>query len=102
MPFVVASRPKLSLKKTDLMWSCKMKFQRLPLEIMADYWERKRKALEPLNAFLREEGALAVLRSDQRGPGGTIFAEAASSADAKLGTFIFPMISTCPRKISPG
>ena len=28
--------------------------------------------------------------------------ENASSAEAKLGTFIFPTISTCPRKVSPG
>src|SRR5258707_492801 len=31
-------------------------FRHLPLEIMADYWERREQALDPLNRFLREEG----------------------------------------------
>jgi carboxypeptidase Q len=64
-------------KKRDLL------FRRIPLEIMADYWERQVRALEPLNGFLRAETVVAVLRADRRGMGGTVFAEAVSSPDAK-------------------
>jgi len=55
-------------------------FRHLPLEIMADYWERRDRAFDPLNKFLREEGAVAVLRTDKRGAGGMVFSESASSA----------------------
>ncbi len=51
-------------------------FHNLPLEMQADYWERMDRALDPLNQFFREEGVLAVLRSDLRGRGGIVFSEA--------------------------
>ena len=53
-------------------------FHNLPLEIEADYWERTEAAYDKLNAFLRDEGATAVIRTDKRGIGGTLFAEGAS------------------------
>ena len=46
---------------------------------MADYWERSDRVFDSLNKFLREEGAVAVLRTDKRGAGGMVFSEAASS-----------------------
>jgi carboxypeptidase Q len=54
-------------------------FQNLPLEMEADYWERTEAAHDKLNGLLRDEGALAVLRTDKRGAGGILFAEAAGS-----------------------
>lgn len=51
----------------------------LPLEMMADYWARQDRVMDPLNQFLRDEGALAVLRTDNRGAGGIVFCESASS-----------------------
>lgn len=48
-----------------------------PLEIKCDYWERQEVAFENLNVFLRKEGVVAVLRTDRRGTGGTLFAEGA-------------------------
>src|SRR5437764_5840219 len=33
----------------------------LPLEISADYWERKQAAFDKLNKFLHDQGAAAVL-----------------------------------------
>jgi hypothetical protein len=54
-------------------------FRNLPLEMAVDYWERQQHSYDKLNGFLREEGVLAILRTDMRGAGGTVFAEAASS-----------------------
>src|SRR5207253_1247832 len=54
-------------------------FRQIPLGIMADYWERSDRVFDSLNKFLREEGAVAVLRTDKRGAGGMVFSEAASS-----------------------
>jgi hypothetical protein len=54
-------------------------FGSLPLEVAVDYWERQRHAYDPLLDFLREEGALAVLSTDDRGDGGLVFAEATGS-----------------------
>jgi carboxypeptidase Q len=48
-----------------------------PFEAVADYWSRLRRARQKLHAFLKEEGAAAVLTTDDRGEGGIIFAEAA-------------------------
>ena len=45
-----------------------------------DYWRRRQRAMDPLNAFLQEEGVTAVLKADPRGAGGLLFAEAAGSA----------------------
>jgi hypothetical protein len=52
---------------------------RLPLELSEDYWERLGRAFDPLWAFLRDEGVVAVLASDERGAGGIVFAEQAGS-----------------------
>jgi hypothetical protein len=49
----------------------------LPLEIGVDYWERTEAAFDKINTFLHEEGAAAVLRTDKRGTGNTLFAEGA-------------------------
>ncbi len=51
----------------------------LPVEIEVDYYERKMKTLDILHAFLRDEGAAAVFSVDDRGAGGTIFAEEGGS-----------------------
>lgn len=57
-------------------------FRHLPLEMTADYWQRRVRAYEPLNAFLKEQGVLAVLETDKRGAGGIVFSEAASDPEA--------------------
>ncbi len=54
----------------------------LPLEMMADYWERREKAMNALNGFFREEGVAAVFKNDSRGTGGIVFSEAAGSFKA--------------------
>ncbi|HEV8700024.1 MAG TPA: M20/M25/M40 family metallo-hydrolase [Candidatus Polarisedimenticolia bacterium] len=54
---------------------------RLPLEIGADFFIRRRKVLDPLNAFLRDEHVLAALVADRRGSGGIVFAEGVRSGD---------------------
>jgi carboxypeptidase Q len=56
----------------------------LPLEMEADYWERRLRAYEPLNTFLKEQGVVAVLETDRRGAGGLIFSEAAAEPDAPV------------------
>ncbi len=53
----------------------------LPLEIGADFFIRRRKVLDALHAFLREEGVLAAFAADRRGSGGIIFAEGVRSSD---------------------
>jgi len=50
-----------------------------PREIMYDYGQRRKAVYAKVDAFLNQEGALAVLRVDSRGAGGHIFAEAAGS-----------------------
>jgi len=47
-----------------------------PLEVVSDLWMRLRRTRNRLNAFFKEEGALAVLSGDGRGTGGIVFAEA--------------------------
>ena len=51
----------------------------LPLELDDDYWTRQTRAWDPLWAFLRQEGVVAVLANDAYGrdAGGTLFAEQA-------------------------
>ncbi|HTL56208.1 MAG TPA: M20/M25/M40 family metallo-hydrolase [Candidatus Limnocylindrales bacterium] len=49
----------------------------LPLEIAVDYWDRKEAAFDRINTFLHDEGVAAVLRTDKRGAGNTLFAEGA-------------------------
>lgn len=54
-------------------------FRHLPLEMMADYWLRKEKVYDGLNDFLQKEGVAVVLKNDERGAGGLVFSESASS-----------------------
>jgi carboxypeptidase Q len=58
-------------------------FASLPLEVAVDYWERSRRAYDPLLDFFRAEGVLAVLTGDDRGDGGLVFAEAVGSWELK-------------------
>ncbi|HEU4401462.1 MAG TPA: M20/M25/M40 family metallo-hydrolase, partial [Candidatus Polarisedimenticolia bacterium] len=51
----------------------------LPDEVEEDYYLRWTRVHDRLNAFLRDEGALAVLTTDQRGLGGIVFAEEGGS-----------------------
>jgi carboxypeptidase Q len=53
-----------------------------PLEISADYWQRQERVESGLNAFLKDEGVLAVLGTDGRGDGGIVFAESGGSWEA--------------------
>ncbi len=50
-----------------------------PVEMTSDFWMRQTHAFDRLNAFLRDEGVVAVLSADQRGDGGIVFAEEAGS-----------------------
>jgi hypothetical protein len=52
-------------------------FHGLPLEISADYRQRTEAAFDKINSFLHDEGVAAVLRTDKRGAGNTLFAEGA-------------------------
>jgi carboxypeptidase Q len=47
----------------------------------ADYWQRQERVKSGLNAFLVEEGVLAVLGTDGRGDGGIVFVENGGSWD---------------------
>jgi hypothetical protein len=58
-------------------------FRGLPLEIQAEYWSRQDRVFDRFNQFLRDEGALAVLRTDQRGLGGLVFCESSASQTAE-------------------
>lgn len=49
------------------------------LEVMAEFWQRRSRARDTLNRFLRDEGVLAVLTTDKRGDGGIAFGESAAS-----------------------
>jgi carboxypeptidase Q len=53
----------------------------LPIEITSDFYMRRRKVLDRLTAFLRDEGILAALTVDRRGNGGIVFAEGVRSGD---------------------
>ena len=48
-----------------------------PAEVLWDYVARLDRAYDRLNTFLHDEGAVAVLSTDQRGAGGILFAEKA-------------------------
>jgi carboxypeptidase Q len=67
--------PKSEKKRSKL-------FHNLPLEIEADYWVRQEAAVQSLYDFLRAEGVLGVLRTDRRGAGVILFAEAAGSFES--------------------
>jgi len=53
----------------------------LPVEISSDFSARRRKAMDGLSAFLRDEGVLAAFSGDRRGGGGVVFAEGMRSGD---------------------
>ena len=66
-----------------------------PFEVAADLWARLRHTRDLLNAFFKEEGALAVLSGDNRGTGGILFAEARGSWETGA-PIPPPMISLAP------
>src|SRR5262245_21182737 len=47
----------------------------LPTEITADFSSRRRRLMDQLSAFLRDEGVIAAFSADERGSGGIVFAE---------------------------
>ena len=51
----------------------------IPDEVGEEYYARWIKARDALNAFLRDEGVVAVLSSEAKGPGGVVFATTAGS-----------------------
>jgi len=53
----------------------------IPLEVSADFFVRRRRIVDRLSAFLRDEGVLAAFAADKRGTGGTVFAEGVRSGD---------------------
>jgi hypothetical protein len=66
-----------------------------PFEVVSDLWLRVRRTRNRLNAFFKEEGALAVVSGDSRGTGGIVFAEAGGSWE--IGAPIPPpMIAMAP------
>lgn len=54
-------------------------FTPAPIEMTSDFWIRQTRQFDRLNAFLRDEGVVAVLTADRRGDGGLVFAEEAGS-----------------------
>ena len=67
----------------------------VPFEVGVELWERRRRTRDRLNAFLKEEGVLAVLSGDNRGTGGIVFAEAGGSYESGA-PIPPPMISMPP------
>ena len=55
----------------------------LPLEVVADFWQRRRAAYEPLWDFFVQEGVSAVFTTDDRGDGGLVFAESTGGWDPR-------------------
>src|SRR5215813_2489830 len=51
----------------------------LPLEVEVDYVERRAQARLQLFEFLKAEGVLGVLTTDERGPGGLVYAQSTSA-----------------------
>jgi len=58
-------------------------FAQAPRQFQDIYRDRLREVMEQLYAFLRTEGAVAILSMDTRGDGGTVFGEYVGSWDAK-------------------
>ena len=58
-------------------------FAQAPLQFWELYSSKLWDVMAQLQAFLREEGAIAILSMDARGDGGTVFGESAGSWDAK-------------------
>jgi carboxypeptidase Q len=57
-------------------------FNNAPLEAVARYWEDLERTRNKLHLFLKKEGVLAVITADDRGDGGSVFAEAAGLREA--------------------
>jgi len=53
----------------------------IPQEVTSDFYVRRRRILDRLSAFLRDEGVTGVLAGDKRGSGGVVFAEGVRSGD---------------------
>lgn len=51
----------------------------VPAPAIEDFWRRREKLRDILNAFLRDEGVVAVLETGGRGDGGIVFSEAQGS-----------------------
>jgi hypothetical protein len=66
-----------------------------PWEVVAEMRMRIRRTRDRLNAFFKDEGALAVVSGDNRGTGGILFAEAGGSWEAGAPTPP-PRISMAP------
>jgi carboxypeptidase Q len=58
-------------------------FAQAPMQFWEIYSSKIREVMEQLYAFLRGEGAVAILSMDARGDGGTVFGEYVGSWDAK-------------------
>jgi carboxypeptidase Q len=56
----------------------------LPLAVSEEYYARRAQAYDPLWAFFRAEGVVAVFMTDRRGDGGVLFAESVHGWDPKL------------------
>jgi len=67
----------------------------MPTEVQEEVWERRRHINDRLNAFLRDEGVLAVLSGDNRGDGGIVFAEAGGTWE-KGAPIPPPIVSLAP------
>jgi hypothetical protein len=66
-----------------------------PNEVVSELRSRTRRIRNRLNAFFKEEGALAVVSGDSRGTGGIVFAEAGGFWEAAA-PIPPPMISMAP------
>jgi carboxypeptidase Q len=58
-------------------------FSHLPIEVNFEWWNQMKEAYRPLWDFYASEGAAAVFSTDERGTGGTLFAESTNAWDPK-------------------
>jgi carboxypeptidase Q len=58
-------------------------FARAPVQFWKMWTEKVNERMARLHAFLRDQGAVAILSMDERGDGGTVFGEASGSWDAR-------------------
>jgi len=57
-------------------------FANLPVEVMWDFFDRRRRAYDELWRFLTSEGAAGVFSTDDRGEGSLVFAESTGAWEA--------------------
>jgi hypothetical protein len=57
-------------------------FAALPMEVLTDFWDRRRHVYSELWRFLATEGVLGVLSTDDRGEGSLVFAEGTGEWEA--------------------